>query len=178
MPQRKYTREFKLSAVQLVNEQGYTIPQAAKSLGVAGKSVREWVAQFSGDDGITPRGAGGVTGRAAPAASRECAAFDGAGDFKKSGDVLCQGAAMKFAFIKSHRKIWPVTVMCRVLQVSRSGFFDWSRRPVSRRSKQQRELIEKIKEVYRRIANYMAVRACIGRCWWKVCVSLATRWRS
>jgi transposase len=60
MPQRKYTREFKLSAVQLVNEQGYTIPQAAKSLGIAGKSVRGWVAQFSGDEGITPRGAGAL----------------------------------------------------------------------------------------------------------------------
>jgi putative transposase len=55
---------------------------------------------------------------------------------------------MKFAFIKRHREIWPVTVMCRVLQVSRSGFFGWQRRPVSRRDRRQRELIEKIKVVY------------------------------
>ena len=35
MGQRRYTREFKLSAVKLVNEQGYSVSQAAKSLGVA-----------------------------------------------------------------------------------------------------------------------------------------------
>ena len=37
---RKYTREFKISAVKLVNEQGYSISQAAKSLGVDAANVR------------------------------------------------------------------------------------------------------------------------------------------
>ena len=32
MARRKYTREFKVSAVKLVNEQGYTVPAAARSL--------------------------------------------------------------------------------------------------------------------------------------------------
>ena len=40
MARRKYTREFKISAVKLVNEQGYSIPQAAKSLGVAAELRR------------------------------------------------------------------------------------------------------------------------------------------
>jgi transposase-like protein len=31
---RNFTREFKISAVQLVNQQGYSIPEAARSLGV------------------------------------------------------------------------------------------------------------------------------------------------
>ncbi|QOV89753.1 transposase [Humisphaera borealis] len=35
MPRRKFTREFKISAVQPVNHQGYTIAAAAKSLGIA-----------------------------------------------------------------------------------------------------------------------------------------------
>ena len=34
MPRRRFTREFKLSAVKLVQEQGYTAGEAAKSLGV------------------------------------------------------------------------------------------------------------------------------------------------
>jgi transposase-like protein len=33
MSRKKYTREFKISAVNLVNEQGYTVPDAAWSLG-------------------------------------------------------------------------------------------------------------------------------------------------
>lgn len=36
---------------------------------------------------------------------------------------------MRFAFIKAHRTCWPVTLMCRVLRVSRNGFYDFVGRP-------------------------------------------------
>ena len=58
MARRKYTREFKLSAVQLVNEQGYTIPDAARSLGVDPNCVRGWVAKFGSEPGMAPTGEG------------------------------------------------------------------------------------------------------------------------
>ncbi len=60
MARRKFTREFKVSAVRLVNAQGYSIPQAAKSLGVDPASVREWVAKLSSEDGLAPAGDGAV----------------------------------------------------------------------------------------------------------------------
>ena len=60
MGRRKYTREFKLSAVKLVNEQGYSIPEAAKSLGVDPSSVRGWVEKFSAEEGAAPSGAGAL----------------------------------------------------------------------------------------------------------------------
>jgi len=47
MPRRRYTREFKLSAVKLVNEQGYSIPDASRSLGVDAANVRLWVEKLS-----------------------------------------------------------------------------------------------------------------------------------
>src|SRR5580765_757775 len=40
---RHYSREFKLSAVRLVKEQGYSVVAAAKSLGVDDHNVRDWV---------------------------------------------------------------------------------------------------------------------------------------
>lgn len=55
---------------------------------------------------------------------------------------------MKFAFIKEHRRTWPVVAICRVLKVSRSGFFAWLKRPVSKRQRRQEELIEKIRAVH------------------------------
>ena len=61
MARRKFTREFKVSAVKLVNEQGYTIPQAAKSLGVDANCVRYWVDKLSGEDGLAPKGDGALT---------------------------------------------------------------------------------------------------------------------
>ena len=60
MARRKYTREFKVSAVQLVNEQGYSACKAARSLGIDPASVREWVKKFSGEPGLAPHGEGAV----------------------------------------------------------------------------------------------------------------------
>lgn len=60
MSRRKFTREFKVSAVKLVNEQGYTIPEAARSLGVDPNSVRYWVEKFSAQDGLAPSGDGAL----------------------------------------------------------------------------------------------------------------------
>jgi transposase len=60
MARRKFTREFKVSAVRLVNEQGYTIPEAAKSLGVDQGSVRQWVEKFSAEAGLAPTGDGAL----------------------------------------------------------------------------------------------------------------------
>jgi transposase len=51
MARRKYTREFKLSAVQLVNQQGYSIAQAAKSLGVDANCIRYWIEQLGKESG-------------------------------------------------------------------------------------------------------------------------------
>ena len=60
MPRRKFTREFKLSAVRLVNQQGYKIAAAAKSLGVDATCVRGWVKQFSSEPGVAPAGDGAI----------------------------------------------------------------------------------------------------------------------
>ncbi len=60
MAQRKYTREFKISAVKLVQEQGYSPSEAAKNLGVDPATVRNWVAKFSEQEGLTPTGDGAM----------------------------------------------------------------------------------------------------------------------
>ena len=60
MARRKFTREFKLSAVQLVNQQGYSVPEAAQSLGVDPNCIRGWIAKFGGDVQATPGSEGAM----------------------------------------------------------------------------------------------------------------------
>jgi transposase InsO family protein len=55
---------------------------------------------------------------------------------------------MIFQFIEDHRDEFPVIRMCKVLEVSRSGYYAWRGRPPSEREMANQELYEKIKEEY------------------------------
>lgn len=43
MAKRTYSREFKESAVRLVHESGYSVQEAAKSLGIDPNTLRFWL---------------------------------------------------------------------------------------------------------------------------------------
>jgi len=60
MARRKFTREFKISAAKLVSEQGYSIAEAAKSLGLDPNCVRGWIQKLGGEAGLAPSGEGAV----------------------------------------------------------------------------------------------------------------------
>ena len=47
---------------------------------------------------------------------------------------------MKFTFIKEHREEFPVVDMCRVLEVSKSGFYRWIMEPVGKHERRRQEL--------------------------------------
>ena len=53
-----------------------------------------------------------------------------------------------YRFIAAERANYPVALMCRVLGVSRSGFYAWRSRPPSRRELDDRALIEKIRQIH------------------------------
>jgi len=55
---------------------------------------------------------------------------------------------VRFAFIKEHRRQWPAGTICRMLEVSRSGFFAWLRRGISRLRQRQEQLAAKIRHVH------------------------------
>jgi transposase InsO family protein len=55
---------------------------------------------------------------------------------------------MRFRFIEDHRDEFPVTRMCKVLDVSPSGYYAWRQRPPSAREMANQDLFKKIKTVY------------------------------
>jgi transposase len=46
---RTYTREFKISAVQLITEQGRSVAEAARSLGIGENLLRKWKHDLEAD---------------------------------------------------------------------------------------------------------------------------------
>ena len=55
-----------------------------------------------------------------------------------------------FRLIDAEKARFPVSMLCRVLKVSKSGYYAWKRRPPSKRSRQDAALTEKIREVHQR----------------------------
>ncbi len=56
---------------------------------------------------------------------------------------------MRFEFIKAEKGNYPVWLMCKVLMVSRSGYYAWEKRPPSNRAKENQRLVEAIKDVHK-----------------------------
>ena len=54
---------------------------------------------------------------------------------------------MKYVFIAQHKKAWPVDLMCRLLGVTRSGFYGYQRRGGGRIDYYHQELLEAVKDV-------------------------------
>jgi len=56
---------------------------------------------------------------------------------------------MIFRFMRDHQAEFPIAIMCCVFQVSRSGYYAWSKRPESMRSRENLELAQEIAEIHR-----------------------------
>lgn len=55
---------------------------------------------------------------------------------------------MKYQFIEEHREFYKIKSMCKVLKVSRSGYYAWERRQPSLRQKSNEELLRQIQEIH------------------------------
>lgn len=55
---------------------------------------------------------------------------------------------MRYQFIEKQKKAWPITLMCRVLNVSRSGYYDWTGRGLSEHGRLNNELDRRIGAIF------------------------------
>ena len=55
---------------------------------------------------------------------------------------------MTFGFIEAEKASFPISRMCRVLEVSQSGFFAWQERPACRRQQQDMVYLAHIRTAF------------------------------
>ena len=53
-----------------------------------------------------------------------------------------------YKFIKQHEGEWPVELMCKVLQVSRSSYYNWRHNPVGIREIKKESMKASIRKAY------------------------------
>lgn len=58
---KKYSKEFKLDAISLVTNQGYSRAEAARSLSINPTILNRWIKENESDDGQAFRGNGKLT---------------------------------------------------------------------------------------------------------------------
>ncbi|MER5650205.1 IS3 family transposase [Streptosporangium sp. NPDC002524] len=145
MVMKNYPPEFKADAVALVlSRPDRTITSIARDLGVSRETLRVWVraAQARGEGGR--RAVGGVsTGKdtsAGPLPSDDVLEEENKQlkarirELEQERDILRKAAkpfrerdklVNRFQFVEDHKALYGVKRLCRVLQVSRSGFYRW-----------------------------------------------------
>jgi len=55
---------------------------------------------------------------------------------------------MKYAWITKHRDSFPIALMCQILKVSRSGYYDSVDRPMSKRARRTEKIRSSIRQVF------------------------------
>lgn len=66
---------------------------------------------------------------------------------------------MRYQFIRDHERQYAIRSLCRVMKVSRSGFYEWRDRPISTRAKANAALLSCIRQVHERSReNYGAFK--------------------
>ena len=142
---KKYSKEFKLGAIALVKEQGYSHEGAARYLGFNPNMLGRWIKESESDYGLAFRGNGKLTPERLVLRQlrEENKRLKMERDIlKKSDGLLCKRNEIKYSFIVQHQKTWPIVVMCRLLGVTTSNHYSYQKRNQGAVDLEHNEMLE------------------------------------
>lgn len=114
-PDRKYTQEFRLSAVKQVIDGGRSTPQVARSLEMSPGTLGNWVARTRKGEALMKRPPGKpLTELEAELArlKQENARLRIEKEILKKSGVLRQEVDVRYAWIVEHREVYSTQIMC------------------------------------------------------------------
>ncbi|MBI5250676.1 MAG: IS3 family transposase [Desulfomonile tiedjei] len=154
IPHGRYSKEFREEAVRLVTEGGLSAGEASARLSLPKSTLENWVrAAKKGKLGEIGKSHRPLTELEIELAQvkRELAIVKVERDIlKKAAGVLCERVAARYAMIDRMRLWFAISLLCRVLGVSASGYHAWRCRPPSRRSQEDARLEVQIRAAHRR----------------------------
>ncbi|MGN5076852.1 IS3 family transposase [Aeromonas veronii] len=159
---RSFTAEFKLDAASLVLDQGYSVPEASRSLDVGETLLRRWVQQLQSErTGTTPIGKA-LTPEQQKIQELEARInrLEREKDIPKKGySTLDGGRVHMYALIDRLREQAPITLVCCAFDVPTSCFYDYlaRRRTINRERMQQRSELRRLFKESRNSAGSRAL---------------------
>ncbi|WP_424511413.1 IS3 family transposase [Reinekea marinisedimentorum] len=151
MTRKKYSKEFKLDAIALVLEQGYSRSEAARSLDINANMLGRWIKEHQAQDDQAFRGNGKLTEEQAEIRKlkEQVRRLEMEKEIlKKANGLLCQRNEVKYSFIAQHKKTWPVDLMCQLLGVKRHGYYSYMRRRLNQQVDPNRnEKVSLVREI-------------------------------
>ncbi|WP_329142551.1 IS3 family transposase [Streptomyces sp. NBC_01456] len=168
----KYSAEFRSDAIALWRASAgrRTFKDVAADLNVNPETLRTWVRDMDAPSAAAGAsdGAEGELARLRAENARllknEKGMAAGAGDPAPGSGVFCPGDEVKTAawdFVSAHAEMFGVKRICRVLEVSRSGYYGWIAGAEARAVQQAAEdtLVAEIREIHaEHRGNYGALR--------------------
>jgi len=120
--------------VSLVTDQNYTRTEAARSLGINANMLGSWVKEHQSDDGQAFRGNGKLTPEQEELRNLRIQVkwLQMEKDILKSDGFLCSPSKAKYLFTAQNKNIWPISLQCQVLGITRSGYYSYQARLESR----------------------------------------------
>ena len=146
-----YPEQFRREAVELVRRSGRSAREIAADLGVTEQSLRTWVKQSDVDQGRA-HGLSSEEKEELRRLRREVRVLREEREILKSHGLLRHGDGVDpvaaFRFIAAEWANHKVARMCRVLGVSRAGFYGWERRAPCDRELTDAWLTDKIRAMH------------------------------
>lgn len=150
---RTYTEEFKRDAVELSFNSDKTIKEIADDLGIIYGNLTRWRREYKDKGEHTFPGNGNQN--LTPEEQKIKDLEDELRETKLERDILKKAVGIFskkieviYGFIRDHSDEFPVMKMCHVLEVSRSGYYDWLNRKPSKRQLENEELKLEITKIY------------------------------
>jgi transposase-like protein len=151
MKKRTFDKEYKIQAVELCLEGDKSIAQVAKELGLAYNTLHRWVKEYKESNGKSFVGSGNIKPQNQEIIElrrRNQELEEELAILKKALGIFTKNQKVIYAFIFQHRNEFLVVKMCQVLGVSRSGYYDWLKRPKSKQKERKEQLTQQIRNEY------------------------------